>query len=135
MEKQSLGNIILNLRKERGMTQVDLANLMGVTDKAVSKWERDLSYPDISSLPKLAEIFNISIDQLMQIDINNEKDKTENKKDIKNLINLVLKAIILAMGVSVTVLCVINKIDIKSAITMIGIAIVCNGIIMLGSSK
>ena len=37
------------------MTQLDLARKMGVTDKAVSKWERDLSFPDISSLPKLAE--------------------------------------------------------------------------------
>lgn len=40
---------------------------MSVTDKAVSKWERDLSCPDVNSLPKLAEIFGISVDELMQI--------------------------------------------------------------------
>ena len=51
MEKQSLGSMIASLRKQRGMTQLDLAVKMGVTDKAVSKWERDLSCPDISLLP------------------------------------------------------------------------------------
>lgn len=39
---------------------------MGVTDKAVSKWERDICYPDVNSLPKLAEIFGISVDELMK---------------------------------------------------------------------
>ena len=36
-------------------------------DKAVSKWERDLSFPDINSIPKLAEIFDVSVDELMQV--------------------------------------------------------------------
>ena len=60
MEKQSLGSMIASLRKQRGMTQLDLAVKMGVTDKAVSKWERDLSCPDISLLPRLAELFGVS---------------------------------------------------------------------------
>lgn len=58
--------MITELRKEQGMTQLQLAEKMGVTDKAVSKWERDLSCPDINSLPNLAAIFDISIDELMQ---------------------------------------------------------------------
>lgn len=49
------------------MTQLELADKMGVTDKAVSKWERDLSCPDVNSIPKLAEIFEISVDELMQV--------------------------------------------------------------------
>ena len=44
MEKQSLGSMIASLRKQRGMTQLDLAVKMGVTDKAVSKWERGVSH-------------------------------------------------------------------------------------------
>lgn len=44
MEKQSLGSMIASLRKQRGMTQLDLAVKMGVTDKAVSKWEREVSH-------------------------------------------------------------------------------------------
>lgn len=67
MKKQTLGMMISSLRKEKGMTQLELAEKMGVTDKAVSKWERDLSLPDINSIPKLAEIFDISVDELMQV--------------------------------------------------------------------
>ena len=46
---------------------------MGVTDKAVSKWERELSCPDVSSLPRLAEVFEISVDELMQVKTDNGK--------------------------------------------------------------
>ena len=75
MKKQTLGMMISTLRKEKGMTQLELAEKMGVTDKAVSKWERDLSFPDINSIPKLAEIFEVSVDELMQV-------KTETKENI-----------------------------------------------------
>ncbi len=54
--KKTLGMMIAELRKERGLTQMELAEKMGVTDKAVSKWERDLSCPDINSLPNLADV-------------------------------------------------------------------------------
>jgi transcriptional regulator with XRE-family HTH domain len=67
------------LRKEKGMTQLELAEKMGVTDKAVSKWERDLSFPDINSIPKLAQIFEISIDEVMQV-------KTETKENINKVV-------------------------------------------------
>ena len=60
MKKKTLGMMIASLRKENGMTQLDLAEKMGVTDKAVSKWERDLSCPDVNTIPKLAEVFGIS---------------------------------------------------------------------------
>ena len=73
--KKTLGMMIAELRKEKGMTQLELAEKMGVTDKAVSKWERDLSCPDINSLPNLAEILGVSVDELMQI-----KREAENPK-------------------------------------------------------
>ena len=60
MKKKTLGMMIASLRKENGMTQLDLAEKMGVTDKAVSKWERDLSCPDVNTIPKLAEVFGIT---------------------------------------------------------------------------
>ena len=58
--------LIAEIRKEKGRTQLEPAEKMGVTDKAVSKWERDLSCPDIHSLPALAEILGVSMDQLMR---------------------------------------------------------------------
>ena len=79
MEKQSLGSMIASLRKQRGMTQLDLAVKMGVTDKAVSKWERDLSCPDISLLPRLAELFGVSVDELM----NAKGDRDRRDRQIK----------------------------------------------------
>lgn len=48
MGKQTFGTYIATRRKQLGMTQAELAEKMNVTDKAVSKWERDLSYPDVS---------------------------------------------------------------------------------------
>ena len=66
MSEKSFGTIIATLRKEKGMTQLDLARKMGVTDKAVSKWERDLSFPDVSSLPRLAEELGITVDELLE---------------------------------------------------------------------
>ena len=64
---KTLGAMIAELRKQHGMTQLELAEKMGVTDKAVSKWERDLSCPDINSIPNLAEILDVSVEELMQI--------------------------------------------------------------------
>ena len=63
--QKTLGTMIADLRKSHGMTQLELAAKLGVTDKAVSKWERDLSCPDINSLPKLAEALGVSVDELL----------------------------------------------------------------------
>lgn len=56
MEK-SFGNFLLQKRKEKNLTQKELAKLLFVTEPAVSKWEKDVAHPDISLLPKIAEIF------------------------------------------------------------------------------
>lgn len=61
----NMGPFISELRKEKNLTQRELADQLGVTDKAVSKWERGLSYPDISLLSKLARIFGITTDELL----------------------------------------------------------------------
>lgn len=64
MEYKSMGQLIQSLRKEKGLTQKQLADMLNITDKAVSKWERDIAYPDTSTLPKLAEILGVTIDVL-----------------------------------------------------------------------
>lgn len=63
--ESTLGNRITKNRKRLGLTQDQLAEKLGITAQAVSKWENDLSCPDISILPKLADIFEISIDELL----------------------------------------------------------------------
>ncbi len=62
---QSLGKNIAANRKRLGLTQDQLAEQLGVTPQAVSKWENDQSCPDIATLPRLAEIFSISTDELL----------------------------------------------------------------------
>ena len=62
---QSLGKQISTRRKALGLTQDQLAEKLGVTAQAVSKWENDQSCPDITTLPRLAEIFGISVDTLL----------------------------------------------------------------------
>ena len=128
MKKQTMGEMIAALRKEKGMTQSDLANKMGVTDKAVSKWERDLSCPDVSTLPRLAEVFEISVDELMQ---GKTEGTAEKKEDIQELIATILKAIPVAMGVAVAALSVMGKLDVKSGLSMLGIGLACAGLSLL----
>lgn len=66
MEKKTIGGLIAALRKANGMTQRDLADRIGVSDKTVSRWERDDGYPDLSVIPVLAEIFGITCDELLR---------------------------------------------------------------------
>ena len=65
MNTIQIGKIISVNRKERGITQEELANHLGVSKPAVSKWESGQSYPDILLLPELASYFNITVDQLI----------------------------------------------------------------------
>ncbi len=122
MKKQTFGSMIAMLRKEHGMTQLELAEKMGVTDKAVSKWERDLSFPDVGSIPKLAEILDVSVDELMQVKADT-KESSEGK--VSEIIDIVLKGIALAMGVAVVVLSFINELGTNEAISMLGIGLAC----------
>ena len=65
MKEINIASVLVNRRKEKGITQDELANYMGVSKASVSKWETGQSYPDITFLPQLAAYFNISIDDLM----------------------------------------------------------------------
>ena len=121
MKKESFGNMVAALRKEKGMTQLELAEKMGVTDKAVSKWERDLSFPDVSSIPKLAEILGVSVDELMQVKAESKEEPI--KKKIDEIVDVAFKGVALAMGIAVVVLSIMKQIEMDSAITMLGIGL------------
>ena len=66
MEKKTIGSFISALRRAKGWTQRDLAEQLNVSDKAVSRWERDESAPDLSLLPLIADLFEITVDELLR---------------------------------------------------------------------
>ena len=65
MNTQQMGLFIRALRSERGLTQKELAAQLQITDKAVSKWERSLSFPDITLLPALAGALGVTVSELL----------------------------------------------------------------------
>ena len=66
MERKTMGSFIAALRKANGMTQKELAERLNVSDKAVSRWERDENAPDLSLIPVIAEIFDVTADELLR---------------------------------------------------------------------
>ena len=123
MTKQTFGATISALRKEKGLTQLELARQMGVTDKAVSKWERDLSFPDVASLPKLAEVLGTSVDELLEVKTAAQEEPEPSK--VPALVELVLKAVALAMGVGVTALTIMDEVEPRNALGLLGIGVAC----------
>ena len=129
--KKTLGTMIAELRKQHGMTQLELAEKMGVTDKAVSKWERDLSCPDINSIPNLAEILGVSVEELMQV----KKEAEAPVRKTAEIMEIAPKAVAMAMGIAVTVLTILNALDVKSGMVMLGIGLACVGISLMSEKK
>lgn len=129
--KKTLGTMIADLRKQHGMTQLELAEKMNVTDKAVSKWERDLSCPDINSLPKLAEILGVSVEELMQV----KTEAGSPTSKASEILTIAPKAIAMAMGIAVTALTILDALDMKSGMIMLGIGLACVGISLMNEKK
>lgn len=89
----SLGSRIAELRKSRGITQDQLAEHIGVSAQAVSKWENDISCPDITILPQLADYFSITIDELLRGE-SNKVVKVVPEDERKDFNKLLLKVLI-----------------------------------------
>ena len=91
---ESFGQRFLRLRKEKKLTQEDIAKKLNITAQSVSKWENDNSYPDVALLVDIATIFNITVDELL-----GKETKTANileEKERKDINKLVLKIKILS---------------------------------------
>lgn len=97
MDEHSIGKTIASLRKSKGWTQVELAEKLNVSDKAVSKWESESGLPEISQFPTLAKLFDVSIDYLMMgkidetislddMDLNKRMFYLIKKDDVENYI-------------------------------------------------
>ena len=83
MDQEKVGGIIKTLRKDKGMTQLELALCLNVTDRAVSKWERGLGCPDISLLTRLSEIFSVDIGSIIEGDMEENEKRSGNMKKTK----------------------------------------------------
>lgn len=77
MDAKKFGAFIAQCRRGKGMTQSDLANQINVTDKAVSRWERGIGFPDINSIEPLAKALGISVLEVMRSEKNECKDSSE----------------------------------------------------------
>ena len=64
--KIRISKCILNYRKQHGLTQSEFGKLLGVSTQAVSKWERELCYPDIFLLPAISNLIGVSLDEMMK---------------------------------------------------------------------
>ncbi len=93
--KNIIADNIVFLRKEKGLTQAQLAEKLNYSDKAVSKWERGESLPDVAVLKSLAEILGVSVDYLLESD----HQKTEQKKAAVSRKKFRRRAIITSMCV------------------------------------
>ncbi len=94
MEKKTIGSFIAVLRKAAGMTQRELAEKLNVSDKAVSRWERDETLPDLTLIPVLAELFGVTSDELLrgQRILREEPPEDRREKSAKRLQYLLDKA-------------------------------------------
>ena len=87
MDQEKIGKFILTLRKEKNMTQMELADKLGITDRAISKWENGRGMPDLSLIKPLCEALNISVNELLsgeRLDKKEYQDKVE-----ENILNTI----------------------------------------------
>ena len=88
MSEKKIGEFIANKRKEKGLTQQELGDKLYVTDKAVSKWERGISFPDITILKKLAKVLDVEVEDILEGESKSKKKSLESKiQEIQNQIN------------------------------------------------
>ena len=92
METKTIGKFISTLRKANGYTQAQLAEMLGVSNKTISNWENEISYPDLSLIPVIADLFGVTSDELLRGEKNTNKkvtikDNNNTQPLTNNLIN------------------------------------------------
>ena len=98
MDIAKTGLLIRDLRTKMGMTQKSLADLMNISDKTVSKWERGMGLPDVSLLVELSQIFGVNVDILLTGSMNVSDEKGVNMKNAKYYVCPECRNLVFATG-------------------------------------
>ena len=98
MDCQKVGQLILALRKEKGMTQKNIADALNISDKTISKWERGLGCPDVSILGELSNLLGVNIEKILQGDLDPNHADGGNMNNIKFYVCPNCENILYSMG-------------------------------------
>ena len=131
MSNKSMGEFISKLREEKGLTEKELGEKLGITEKNISEWEKNVSVPDASAISKLSEFFGVSSEEFT----NSKASSNPAIKKINYIIDIVLRAVPVAMGAALIVTTTMGQIDLKSGFMMLGISVVSIGIYLLKNEK
>lgn len=104
MKENNIGKIISKIRKEKGLTQQQLGDIIGVSSKTISKWECGNGLPDITFLKKISEILGLTIEELLEgkMKDNKEQNITTNK-EIKSQLKCIIFTILIIIGLIIIV--------------------------------
>lgn len=91
MDAKTMGKFIAEMRKEKDMTQASLAQVLHVTSQAISKWERGIGFPDISTLQPLSVALGISLDELMNATKRPPEEENSSVTAIQNTISIAVQ--------------------------------------------
>lgn len=130
MSNKSMGEFISKLREEKGLTEKELGEKLGITEKNISEWEKNVSAPDASAISKLSEFFGVSSEEFAT-----PKTSSDVRSKINYIIDIVLRAVPVAMGAALIVTTTMGQIDLKSGFMMLGISVVSIGIYLLKNEK
>lgn len=103
----SFGENLINLRRQKGWSQDDLANNLNISRQAISKWENNTSKPDVDNIEKISKIFSVKIDELLNNELPNDKavaldvKKEEKKEKTITIVKLMIIAVIILYAISV----------------------------------
>ena len=92
MNQEKIGQFIKKIRQDNKLTQKELADKLGVTYQAVSKWENGKNVPDISIIKEMSKMFNVDIDEIL------DGEKKDKKKSIYPLFLVILLIVLLILG-------------------------------------
>lgn len=85
IQQEKMGCMLRNLRKEKGLTQEQLAEHFGVSNRTISRWENGINMPDISVLVEIAEFYEVGILELIEGERTQEKMETDNNNQLKKI--------------------------------------------------